>query len=315
MNNDNHSLDALLQNIEKAVIGKSSAIKKLTMALLCGGHVLIEDVPGVGKTTLAHALAKSIQGDFQRIQFTPDVLPSDITGFSIYNPSNHSFDFKEGVVMTNILLADEINRTPPKTQSSLMEAMEEKKVTVDGKNYALPQPFMVIATQNPVEYLGTYPLPEAQLDRFMIKLSLGYPKPNEEWAILKAYGKESPLKTLTSVISCEEIMSLHEQVKSIEIEESLYDYIIEVVQKTRTHPHVRLGASPRASLHLALMARASAYLNDRNFITPDDIKNLAADVLAHRLILHQDAQLKQISPRDIINEILMDTPLPKVGRP
>lgn len=314
MKNSKETISNLIHNIEKAVIGKREASELLVMALLCNGHALIEDVPGVGKTTLAHALAKSIDGDFKRIQFTPDVMPSDITGFSMYNNKKSTFEYMEGVVMTNILLADEINRTPPKTQSSLMEVMAEGHVTVDGHTHDLPQPFMVIATQNPVEYLGTYPLPEAQVDRFMLKIALGYPKPNEEWAILTTYKKDNPLKTLKPAISCEEIMAMHEEVKDVEIEESIYDYIIELVSKTRSHPYVQLGASPRASLHLSLTARAKAYMNGRNFVTPDDIRYLVQPVLAHRLVLQQEAKLKKVTAKDIMDDIIESCTLPVVKK-
>lgn len=315
MKDSEYNVQIIIENIEKVVIGKRNEIKLLLTALLCNSHVLIEDVPGVGKTTIANALAKSIEGDFKRIQFTPDVMPSDITGFSMYNPKKNSFEYVEGAIMANIILADEINRTPPKTQSSLMEVMSEKQVTVDGKAYELPQPFMVIATQNPVEYLGTYPLPEAQIDRFIMKISLGYPNANEEWAILTTYQKKNPIDELQSVISCEELIKMQKIVREdIEIEESIYDYIIELVGKTRSHPYVQLGASPRASLHLSLASRAMAYMNKRSYVLPDDVRFLAQNVLVHRLVLHQEAKLKKVTSAQIISEIIKDTSMPVVKK-
>lgn len=305
-------LKNVVENVEKVIIGKRNAIELALVSLVCNGHVLIEDVPGVGKTSLVSAIARSINSSYKRIQFTPDILPSDITGFSIYNQKSGSFEYRAGAIMSNIILADEINRTSPKTQASLLEVMEENQVTVDGVTYKVPSPFMVLATQNPVEYLGTYPLPEAQLDRFFMKISIGYPTPGEESFILSKYQYSSPLGALQPVADTSGILALQEEVKGVHVDKSLKDYIVEIVSQTRKHPDVILGSSPRGSLSLFRAAQAWAFYNGRNFVLPDDVKKLVVPVLSHRLVLKQEAKLKKISAPDIINSIVNKTYVPVV---
>lgn len=305
---------SIKDNIERVIIGKGPAVEKLLVALICNSHVLLDDVPGVGKTTLAQALAFSIAGDFKRIQFTPDVMPTDVTGFNMYNPRTSSFDFVQGAIMANIVLADEINRTPPKTQSSLMEVMEEKQVTVDGKTHHLPTPFMVVATQNPVEYLGTYPLPEAQIDRFLLRLSLGYPSPEDEYKILKARTKGIPLKSILPVVTKEEVLRVQDKVDEVHVDDALLDYIVALVQATRHHGSIHLGVSPRGALHLSKASKALALLRGRYYVLPDDIQEMAASVFAHRLVLNQDALMKKRDKEDYIKEILGSIPVPVVRK-
>ena len=302
----------VIKNIEKVIIGKRETIELVLCSMVCGGHVLIEDVPGVGKTSLVSALAKSVDCSFSRIQFTPDILPSDITGFSVYNQKTGEFEYRSGAVMSQIVLADEINRTSPKTQSSLLEVMEENQVTVDSRVYKTPTPFIVFATQNPIEYLGTYQLPEAQLDRFFMKISLGYPEANEELDILNRYRSGSPLEDLRTVITSEQILAMQDQVPNIHMEKSISEYIVSISRATRENKLLALGASPRASLCLYRAAQAYAYINGRNYCLPDDVYELAVPVLSHRLTVSQEARLKKISAESIIKEILMNIKTPVI---
>lgn len=304
----------IIDNISKVIIGKTEEVKLVLVALLSGGHVLIEDVPGVGKTSLVKALAKSINADFKRIQFTPDLLPSDVIGVSIYNPEKGVFEFKQGPIMSQILLADEINRTSPKTQSSLLEAMEERQVTVDGKTYMLPRPFMVIATQNPIEYDGTFRLPEAQLDRFMIKVNLGYPDIKHEIEMLKRFEALDPLEDLKPVVSIMEILKMQNEVKSVYVDDSILDYIITIVNNTRNLPTVLLGASPRAAISLMKASQAKAFIEGRNYVLPDDVKYLSVPVLSHRIILKNEARFNNLDERSVIKDILNATKVPVVKK-
>lgn len=298
------TVQAMAENMEKILIGKRGAIDLALTALLAGGHVLVEDVPGVGKTSLANALAKTIDCGFTRIQFTPDTLPSDVTGVSVYNMQNSRFEYAKGAVMNNIILADEINRTSPKTQAALLEAMEEGQVTVDGTTYPLPQPFLVIATQNPVDYLGTYNLPEAQLDRFMLKFSIGYPEALDERTMLTRYLNAEPLAELTPVTDAAAVVEMQKEVRAVSIHPDVMDYIIGAVSATRRHPSVSLGASPRATLALAHAAQARAAMQDRDFVIPDDVKAMIAPVLYHRLILTPEARLDHQTQKTVMDEIL-----------
>lgn len=304
----------IIDNINKVIIGKTEEVKLVLVALLSGGHVLIEDVPGVGKTSLVKALAKSINADFKRIQFTPDLLPSDVIGVSIYNPEKGVFEFKQGPIMSQILLADEINRTSPKTQSSLLEAMEERQVTVDGKTYMLPRPFMVIATQNPIEYDGTFRLPEAQLDRFMIKVNLGYPDIKHEIEMLKRFEELDPLENLKPVVSIMEILKMQDEVKSVYVDDSILDYIITIVNNTRNLSTVLLGASPRAAISLMKASQAKAFIEGRNYVLPDDVKYLSVPVLSHRIILKNEARFNDLDERSVIKDILNATKVPVVKK-
>ncbi|HHW48128.1 MAG TPA: MoxR family ATPase [Clostridiaceae bacterium] len=312
MNSYVNIINQIINNIERVIIGKRKVVELCVISLICNGHVLIEDVPGVGKTSLAYSIARSIDCTFKRIQFTPDILPSDITGFSVYNQKTNEFEYRPGLIMSHIILADEINRTSPKTQSSLLEVMEENQVTVDGVTYRLPRPFMVLATQNPVEYLGTFPLPEAQLDRFFMKVSIGYPSQPDESQILSRFKNGNPLDTLSPVATDEDIINIQEKVKEIYVDESLNDYIVNLVAQTRNHPDVVLGSSPRGSISLLRASQAWALYNGRDYVIPDDIKNMAIPVLSHRLILKQEAKLKKINPAGIIAGILNNTVVPVV---
>lgn len=303
----------IMDNISRVMVGKQDSIRQMLVALLAEGHVLLEDVPGVGKTLLARSLAASIQGTYKRIQFTPDLLPSDITGFNVYLHQTGKFEFRPGPVMANILLADEINRTVPRTQSSLLESMEERQVTVDGETLALPIPFFVIATQNPVELEGTFPLPEAQLDRFLLKIHLGYPDKTEEMDILKRFQKDDPFLELTPVATPEQVFQLQQDRKKIQVSERVRDYITTLVQATRNHPKIKFGASPRGSLALMRSAQALAALDSRDFILPDDVKALVVPVLGHRLILQENERLRGERPEGILQEILDQTPIPIKG--
>lgn len=312
MNNSVKILKDIVANVENVIIGKKSTIKLALISLICNGHVLIEDVPGVGKTSLVSSLAKSVNCSFKRIQFTPDILPSDITGFSIFNQKTSEFEYRPGAIISQIVLADEINRTSPKTQASLLEAMEENQVTVDGITYQVPKPFMVLATQNPVEYLGTYPLPEAQLDRFFMKITIGYPTAGEESQILSRFKDSKPLEKLLPVAESSDILNIQEQVKRVHVDKSLNNYIVEIVSQTRKHPDVALGASPRGSLALFRSAQAWAFYNERSYVIPDDIKKMAIPVLSHRLMLKQEAKLKKVIAEDIIQRIVNNTNVPVV---
>lgn len=302
----------IIDNVNKVFIGKKSVIEKIVVAVLSGGHVLIEDVPGVGKTTLVQATAKSLGCSFKRIQFTPDLLPSDITGITVYNNRTGVFEFKEGPIMANVILADEINRSSPKTQSSLLEAMQEGQITVDGVTYRLPEPFVVLATQNPIEYEGTFPLPEAQLDRFAMRIKIGYPDFYEEKNILKLQGK--PTEEIESIITVEDVLKIREEIKSIHVEDSVQEYIISIVQATRNHPDIYLGCSPRGSLTLFNTCRALAYIRGRDYVLPDDVKELAEAVLNHRIILKPEARMKGKSVEDVVYAILGSIRVPLVSR-
>ena len=282
----------------------------MLVALIADGHILLEDVPGVGKTIFAKSLAASIGGAYNRIQFTPDLLPSDITGFNIYVQNESRFDFRHGPVMTNVLLADEINRTVPRTQSSLLESMEERQITVDGKTYPLPSPFFVIATQNPVELEGTFPLPEAQLDRFLLKIDIGYPNQEEEIEILERFQKNDPLSSLVPVVSLEEITNLQIARENIVVSKPVKEYITTIVQTTRNHEMIKFGASPRGSMALMRSAQALAAMEGRAYTLPDDVKTLIRPVLAHRLILNENEMLRGEKPDGILNEIIEQTPVP-----
>jgi len=299
-----YGMKRVIDNVERIIVGKRYAIELIMATLACRGHILIEDVPGVGKTSLASALARSVNGTFTRVQFTPDIMPSDITGFSAYNPKTGDFEFRPGAVMSQFVLADEINRTSPKTQSSLLEVMEENQVTVDGQTYAVPVPFIVLATQNPVEYLGTYPLPEAQLDRFFMKISMGYPDAADEGRMLERFKAGDPLRALEPVTSGEEITYIQDVAERIYINAEMNSYIVNIVRQTRTHDAVVLGASPRASLCLYKASQAWALYCGRDFVIPDDIMQMAPHVLEHRIMLKQEAKLRHVSPVDVIRSVL-----------
>ncbi len=300
----------VIDNVEKVIIGKRDAIAQTIIALLCQGHVLIEDVPGTGKTMLAKSIAKSIGCRFQRIQFTPDMLPSDVTGVSVFNQQTRTFEFRPGPVMAQIVLTDEINRATPKTQSALLEAMEERQVTVDGVTHPMQRPFLVLATQNPIEYEGTFPLPEAQLDRFMLRISLGYPSPADEIKMLDSQREVHPVETIGQVIAAEELLEAQEIVKKVYIDDQIKEYIVELVNSSRRHPDVYLGASPRGSLALFKTAQARAAIENRDFVIPDDVKGLALAALAHRLIISPAARIKNVDTKSVVQEILEAVPVP-----
>ncbi|MDR3552216.1 MAG: MoxR family ATPase [Clostridia bacterium] len=297
-------------NVERVIIGKRETVGLTLISLICEGHVLIEDVPGVGKTALVSAIAKSLDARFRRVQFTPDLLPSDITGFSLFNPKSGEFEYREGAVMCNILLADEINRTSPKTQSSLLEAMEEKQVTVDGITHTIPKPFLVLATENPVEYLGTHPLPEAQMDRFFMRVSLGYPDAAQENEILSTYRIENPLDALEAVASVDDILDAQRNVREIHVSPDVSGYIVSLVRATRANEYVLLGASPRGSLYLYRAAQAVALLSGRDYVVPDDVKKILLPVLAHRISLRPEARQKKVTAADILGAIVKGTRVP-----
>ena len=302
--------ERVINNVEKVIIGKRDEIQLTLFALLCEGHILIEDVPGVGKTMLARAIAKSIGCTFRRIQFTPDMLPSDVTGVSVYNQKTGEFEFRQGPVMAQIVLTDEINRATPKTQSALLEAMEERQVTVDGVTYPMARPFLVLATQNPIEYEGTFPLPEAQVDRFMMRISLGYPSAKDEMAMLDMQREVHPIETLPRVVGEAELRAAQEEVKHVHVDDLIKEYIVALVTATRRHPDVYLGASPRASLALYKTGRARAAVLGRDYVIPDDIKALAIPTLVHRLIISPSARIKNVDPRTVVEEILNSVPVP-----
>lgn len=304
----------MIDNIEQLIVGKREAIEYTLIALLAGGHLLLEDVPGVGKTTLAKALAQTIDCGFTRIQFTPDTLPSDVTGLSVYNMQTGSFEYSRGAIMNNIILADEINRTSPKTQASLLEAMEENQVTVDGITYPLSKPFMVIATQNPIDYLGTYNLPEAQLDRFMIKISIGYPGSSDEQIMADKFLNKQLLGRLEPVADREAILNMQEEVTRVKVNRDLVSYITKFIQDTRKDSNISLGASPRATLALIRAAQAKAYLSGRAYCIPDDILDLMIPVIAHRIILSPEARLAQTKVEKVLKDIISKIPVPVLNR-
>jgi MoxR-like ATPase len=304
---------SILENIERVIVGKARPAELLLAALLAEGHVLLNDVPGVGKTLLAKSLARSIGGSFKRVQFTPDLLPADITGFNIYDQKAGQFRFQAGPVMSNVLLADEINRTIPRTQASLLESMEEGQVTVDGVTFSLPRPFFVIATQNPIELEGTFPLPEAQLDRFLLCVDLGYPSREEEHAILRRFQQDDPLAELQAVTTPQQILELQQARKKILVSAPVREYIVSLVEATRRSGALRFGVSPRGSLHLMRAAQALAMLREREYILPDDVKDLVAPVLAHRLILQVEERLKGVTPQKILEEMVTGIPVPASG--
>ena len=302
-------VNGVVENVERVIFGKHREIELALVALLCRGHILVEDVPGTGKTVLAKALARSLGCSFRRIQFTPDLLPSDVTGVSIFNQRTNTFEFRPGPVMSQVVLADEINRATPKTQSALLESMDEHQVTVDGTTYQLPEPFIVMATQNPIEYEGTFPLPEAQLDRFFMRIQLGYPTSREEIAILDAQRIIHPLETIDQVLTSEDLLRAQSASREIHLAESVKKYVVDVVTATRSHPDVYLGASPSGSLALSRAAQAYASMNGRDYVVPDDVKALAAPTLAHRLILQPQARLKDLAATTVIAEILASVPV------
>jgi MoxR-like ATPase len=308
--NDLQLVNAIRRNLESCILGKSEEIDRLLAALLAGGHVLLEDVPGTGKTQLVKALAKAVGGQFRRIQCNPDLLPTDITGVSIYHPKEETFLFRPGPIMANILLADEINRATTKTQSALLEAMEERHVTVDGVSHPLPQPFILFATQNPIEFEGTYMLPEAQLDRFMMKLTLGYPDDKTERQMVMNSHADQAFTRVEQVADISDVARMQEQVRAVHVDEAVGDYLVRVIRATRENQSVQLGASPRAAISLMTAARASAYLEGRDYVIPDDIKRLATHVLSHRIILHTDARMNGVTTEEVIAQTIEQTNVP-----
>ncbi len=302
--------ERVLANVRKVIVGKDEQIRLTILALLCEGHVLIEDVPGVGKTMLARSIARSIGCSFSRVQFTPDMLPSDVTGVSIFNQKNLEFEFRPGPVMAQIVLTDEINRATPKTQSALLEAMEEGQITVDTHTYDLPRPFTVLATQNPIEYEGTFPLPEAQVDRFMLRIQLGYPVKRQEMEIMVLQQEAHPIDALEQVATLEELLTAQRALTGVYVNDLVRAYVVDIVRATREHPDIYLGASPRGSLALFKTARAWAALEGRDFVTPDDIKTLAGPVLAHRLIASPSARIRGVDAAAVVGEILGTTAVP-----
>ncbi len=296
-------------NVERVIVGKHHEVRLALVALLCQGHLLIEDVPGTGKTVLAKAIARSLGCSFRRIQFTPDLLPTDVTGLSIFSQKTQEFEFRPGPIMAQIVLADEINRATPKTQSALLESMEERHMTVDGVTYPMPEPFMVIATQNPIEYEGTFALPEAQLDRFMLRIRLGYPQPLEEIVILDEQKREHPLEDVGEVASVEELREMQTGIRQVYVDPTISDYIVRLVGATRSHPDIYLGASPRGSLALYRAGQALAALSGRDYVIPDDIKALAEPALAHRLIIKTSASIRDVDPGALVRELLSSIPI------
>ena len=302
--------DALLANVERVIQGKREPVRLALVCLFAEGHLLIEDVPGVGKTSMAKAVARSIDGTWSRIQFTPDLLPSDVTGVSVWNRVANEFEFRPGGVFADVVLADEINRASPKTQSALLEAMEERQVTVDAHTHSLPRPFMVIATQNPIELEGTYPLPEAQLDRFLMRIQMGYPSHDSELAILETHGSHASVEELAPVTSAAEVVAGARAVADLHVDDNIKSYIVHLVTATRQHRDLALGVSPRGALALQRAARALAASIGRDYVVPDDVKRLAVAVLEHRLLLAPDAQLRGVAPGDVVRELLASVPVP-----
>ncbi len=310
----NAAARAIVENVSKVIVGKTPVVEQALAALIAQGHILVEDVPGVGKTMLAKSLSASIGCVFKRVQFTPDLLPSDITGVSVYNQRSGEFEFRPGPVMAQVVLADEINRATPKTQSALLEAMEELQVSVDGVTYQLERPFVVMATQNPIEYEGTFPLPEAQLDRFLVRISLGYPDFAEELSIIERQEQAHPIDELRAVATPGEVIALQTAAKAVYVDGLVREYIVGLTEATRSHDDVALGASPRASLGLFRMCRAFALVQDRDFVLPDDVKNLAYGVMAHRIILSPSARMRGLRTADIIQQLLDSVPVPGAVR-
>lgn len=302
--------ERIAANVSQVIIGKRNEVRLATLGLLCRGHILLEDIPGVGKTMMARALSKTVGLSFSRIQFTPDMLPSDVTGVSIFNQQTGQFEFRPGPIMSQIVLADEINRATPKTQSALLEAMEERQVTVDGVTYRMANPFMILATQNPIEYEGTYPLPEAQLDRFLIRIQMGYPTPAEELTILSAQQYQHPIANIQQSITLEELVHAQNAVLQVYVAEEIKQYIVALITATRTHPDLYLGSSPRGSLALFRTAQARAAMAGRDYVIPDDVKALAEVTLSHRVIIGPSARMRDVSARVIIQDILATTPVP-----
>ncbi len=300
---------SVIDNIEKVIVGKRSTIELLMVALLCEGHVLLEDVPGTGKTMMARSLAISLKGLFKRLQCTPDLLPNDVTGVSVFNQKTAEFEFHQGPIFVNVLLVDEINRATPRTQSALLESMQEQQVTVEGVTYPLPRPFMVLATQNPIEYEGTFPLPEAQLDRFLLKLSVGYPSPEDEKHLLAHLSHEHPITSLKPVVESSKLVEFQHVVWDIFVEDTLREYIVQIINATRTHRDLTLGASPRASLALFKSAQALAAISGRDHVIPDDVQRLVQVILGHRLIISPEAQLRGRTTFSIIEEIIKNIPV------
>ncbi|MCA9989786.1 MAG: MoxR family ATPase [Ardenticatenaceae bacterium] len=310
MSNVQEIANRIVENVERVIIGKRAEVQLTVLGLLCQGHILIEDVPGVGKTVMAKSLAKSVGCSFQRIQFTPDMLPSDVTGVSVFNQKTREFEFRPGPIHAQIVLVDEINRATPKTQSALLEAMEERQVTVDGNTYRLDSPFMVLATQNPIEYEGTFPLPEAQLDRFMLRIKLGYPSKKDETEILDRQQFSHPVDSLTQVVSVEELRAVQAAIKEIYMDQLVKEYIVEIVRQTRVHPEVYLGSSSRGALAIYRLCQARAAMFGRDYVLPDDVKALAETALAHRIIVGPAARIKDIDPATIVHDVLDKIPVP-----
>jgi MoxR-like ATPase len=302
--------DRIVQSVGQVILGKRNEVRLTVLGLLSQGHILIEDIPGVGKTMMAKALSRSIGCTFSRIQFTPDMLPSDVTGVSLFNQKTREFEFRAGPIMAQIVLADEINRATPKTQAALLEAMEEKQITVDGTTYKLDEPFIILATQNPIEYEGTFPLPEAQLDRFLLRIQLGYPSPAEELTVLSAQQYQHPIHNMFQVVSVQELLAAQQAIREIYVADEIKRYIVDLVNATRQHPDVYLGSSPRGSLALFHTAQARAAMTGRDYVIPDDVKALAEVTLAHRIIVGPAARIKDISSRTIVQDILAATPIP-----
>lgn len=304
------TIEKIIENVERVIVGKRKIIEKTLVAMLAQGHILLEDVPGVGKTRMVKALARSIGGSFKRIQFTPDLLPTDVIGVSVFNPKTMEFEFKPGPIMTHILLADEINRTSPKTQSALLEAMEERTITADGITHSIHGPFVVMATQNPIEYEGTYALPEAQMDRFMLKLHLGYPDRESEIEVLSRSSMIEQIESLSPVCTVQEIMEMQRQVSDVYVDRLIKEYIVDICQQTRSHKEVLLGVSPRGSVAVYKAAQAWAYLQLRDFVTPDDVKELMFETLGHRIVLKAEARFEGVSPSRVLAEIIENVPVP-----